>query len=49
MGDIGRPIKHIEYEPLDIPGQEPIHEPAAPEREPVFVPAPDREEEEVPA
>lgn len=43
MGDIGRPLKHIEFEP--IPDDVPQHEPAAPDRapEPVKVPEPDKE------
>jgi hypothetical protein len=36
-GDIGREIRKREYAPLDVPGQEPVHEPS-PEPAPVTVP-----------
>lgn len=31
MGDIGEPVKHIEFEPLTTPA--PVEAPATPERE----------------
>lgn len=49
-GQIGEPQRHIEIEPLEEPATEPIHEPAAPERQPETVPAaPEPKREEVPA
>ena len=41
MGDIGEPVRHVEYEPM--PETAPIEEPAAPSVEPA------REPEKVPA
>lgn len=41
MGNIGEPVRHVEYEPL--PDSVPVEEPAAPEV------APAREPEKVPA
>jgi hypothetical protein len=37
MGDVGEPLRRIVIEPF--PETEPVHEPAAPEREPEQVPA----------
>lgn len=36
MGDIGEPIRHIEFEPM--PETAPVEEPAAPQVEPVKEP-----------
>lgn len=42
MGDIGEPVRHVEFEPM--PDSVPVEEPAAP-----ATPAPEREPEKVPA
>lgn len=34
MGDIGKPRKFIILEPLDVPGEQPVAEPAAPDTAP---------------
>jgi hypothetical protein len=41
MGDIGEPVRHVEFEPF--PETAPIEEPAAPTPAPVETPAPERE------
>lgn len=38
-GDIGKIKRRVDAEPLYAPGQEPVHEPAAPAVEPELVPA----------
>jgi len=37
MGDIGKPLKHIELEPLEVPHEAPVpaEQPSVPAEEPV--------------
>lgn len=39
MGDIGKPLKHIELEPLEVPATAPAVEPVPMPAEPERVPA----------
>jgi hypothetical protein len=40
MGNIGDDQKEYEFQPLEVPGVEPVKEPAAPTPEPVKEPVP---------